>query len=143
MIVGAFSMLINSQSNVNFSTSDSSTITMSGNQTLDNDTSQLSQEQTNAVFNIDMTTGLIALIIVLVVVGVVAGIRVLGSGLSSYSVMLIHKSTVYYGLWGVFSAFSFGLFLGIPIFGVLIWFALTLVYSIGFFSTLNSSESGD
>jgi hypothetical protein len=90
-----------------------------------------------------MTTGLIALIIVLVVVGVVAGIRVLGSGLSSYSVMLIHKSTVYYGLWGVFSAFSFGLFLGIPIFGVLIWFALTLVYSIGFFSTLNSSESGD
>jgi hypothetical protein len=90
-----------------------------------------------------MTTGLIILIIVFVTVGVLAGIRILGSGLSSYSVQLIHKATVYYGLWSIFSAFSITSFTIIPIFGLFIWFGLTLIYTIGFFQTLNGGTEDD
>ena len=114
-----------------------SDIASGGNQTLTGEEQEISQEISDAVFDINMTTGIIALIIGLVAIGVVAGIRVLGSGLSEYSIKLIHKSATYYGLWGVFSALSFTLFSGIPTFGLFIWLGLTLVYSLGFFQTLD------
>ena len=111
-------------------------ISAEGNQTLNEEESKYIKETSSAVFDINMTTGIIALIIGLVAVGVIAGIRILGSGLSEYSVKLIHKSTVYYGLWGIFSAFSFVAFESIPFFGLFIWLGLTLIYSLGFFKTL-------
>jgi len=88
-------------------------------------------------FDINMVTGFLVLVLGLVVVGVVAGIRILGSGLSEYSVNLIHKSVVYYGIWGVLSAIGYGVFLTFPYgFGVILWFGLTFVYTLGFFQTL-------
>ena len=136
-IVSGFSQLYY-YSNTNLGYSGSlSDIASGGNQTLTGEEQEISQEISDAVFDINMTTGIVALIIGLVAIGVIAGIRVLGSGLSEYSVKLIHKSATYYGLWGVFSALSFGLFSGIPTFGLFIWLGLTLVYSLGFFSTLD------
>lgn len=117
-------------------------IQASGNQTLGETEQELQQESTDAVFDINMTTGIIALIIGLVVVGVLAGIRVLGSGLSEFSVKLIYNSTVYYGLWGIFSALSFPVFLTIPTFGLLLWLSLTLLYSLGFFQTTHGASGG-
>lgn len=113
-----------------------------GNQTINEEQSEYTGEATDAVFDINMTTGIIALIIGLVVVGVVAGIRILGSGLSEHSVKLIYNSTTYYGLWGVFSALSFPLFLAIDFLqaGLFAWLILTLIYSLGFFQTMNGSS---
>lgn len=114
-----------------------------GEQILNGTTSTMEQQGSTAIFDVNMTGGLIALIVVLVVVGAVAGIRVLGSGLSTYSVALIHKSAVYYGLWGVFSGLSYVAFASLPIFGLFLWVGLTLIYSLGFFQTLNGSNTGE
>lgn len=107
-----------------------------GNITENGEQKELGTQGTEAVFDVNMTTGLIALIIGLVIVGVVAGIRVLDSGLSEYSVKLIYNATVYYGLWGMFSILSYGILAVIPLIGVIAWFILTLIYSLGFFETM-------
>lgn len=86
-----------------------------------------------AAFNVEMTTGVIALIIAMSAVAVLAGLRLFSSGLSETSIKIIYNSTVYYGLWGIFSALSYPLFLAIPILGVFGWFILTLIYSLGYF----------
>lgn len=114
-------------------------IAQEGGQTLNEEESQLKQEAADAVFNVNMIAGFIALIIGLVAVGVVAGVHVLSSGLSEYSVQLIHKATTYYGLWGVFSALAFIGFASIPYFGGFFWLGLTLAYSLGFFQSLGGS----
>ena len=113
-------------------------IASGGNQTANEAETEIRQEMGDAVFDINMTSGLIALIIGLVAVGVVAGVQFLGSGLDTYSVKLIHKSTTYFGLWGIFSALSFTVFSSIPFFGLFIWLGLTLVYTLGFFQTLGN-----
>ena len=111
-----------------------------GNQTISGETDEYTGEAQDAVFDINMISGVIGLIIGLVAVGVIAGIHILGSGISEHSVKLIYNSTTYYGLWGVFSALAFPVFLGIPMFGLFIWLGLTLVYSLGFFETLHGGS---
>lgn len=135
LIAGVNQLYVLSSSDLSYSNTLSG-IAQQGNQTLNSDESQLKQEAADAAFSINMTAGFIALIIGLVAVGVVAGIRVLGSGLSEYSVQLIHKATVYYGLWGVFSALGFTGLTSLPLFGGLFWFGMTLAYSLGFFQSL-------
>ena len=136
-IVSGFSQLYY-YSNTDLAYSGSiSDIASGGNQTLTGEEQEITQEMEDAIFDINMVSGMVSLIIGLVAVGVLAGVQVLGSGLSEYSVKLIHKSVTYYGLWGVFSALSFTLFSGIPTFGLFIWLGLTLVYSLGFFQTLD------
>lgn len=123
---------------INFTSSTAtSAYNITGNQTLDSVTYELSNVGASTVWDVNMTAGIIALIIALVAVGVAAGITVLGSGLSNFSVQLIYKSATYYGLWGVFSALGFVGFSSIPIFGLMLWLVLTLIYSVGFFQTLN------
>lgn len=142
-VLTAFSQLM-AYSSIDYTYSSSNTIDpATGEQIVNGTSSTLEQQGSNAIFDVNMTAGLIALIIALVVVGAVAGIRVLGSGLSNYSVQLIHKAAVYYGLWGIFSALSYVAFSSIPIFGLFLWIGLTLVYSIGFFQTLNAQGGGD
>lgn len=106
-------------------------------QIIENGTStQIETASSSAVFDINMTVGLIALIIGLVVVGVIAGIKVLGSGLDSHSVKLIYNSAVYYGIWGIFSALAFTFFNEFPLgIGLFLWLGITIVYSFGFFET--------
>lgn len=131
-------LLPTGSSTINFtSTSTTGAYNITGNQTLDATTSVLTNTGVSSVWDINMTAGIIALIIALVAVGVAAGITVLGSGLSNFSVQLIYKSATYYGLWGVFSALGFVGFSSIPIFGLMLWLILTLIYSVGFFQTLN------
>jgi hypothetical protein len=135
LMAGINQLYVLSSSDLSYSNTLSG-IAQEGNQTLNSEESQLKQEAADAAFNVNMTAGFIALIIGLVAVGVVAGIRVLGSGLSEYSVQLIHKATTYYGLWGVFSALGFTGFNTIPYFGLFLWFGMTLIYSLGFFQSL-------
>jgi len=135
LIAGVNQLYVLSSSDLSYSNTLAG-IAQEGNQTLNEEESQLRQEAADAAFNINMTAGFIALIIGLVAVGVVAGIKVLGSGLDTYSVQLIHKSTVYFGLWGVFSALAVTGFLSVPLFGAFFWFGLTLAYSLGFFQSL-------
>lgn len=94
----------------------------------------------NANFNVEMTTGIIALIVGCTVIATISGVRLFSTGLSEQSIKIIYNSTVYYGLWGIFSALSYPMFTNLPIFGVFAWFMLTLVYSIGFFETTHGGQ---
>lgn len=136
LIVGAFYQLVNVGS-ADFTYNETLAIdTVYGNQTINGSETEYTQNIDSGTFDVDMTTGLVVLIIGLVVIGVVAGIKVLGSGLDSFSVKLIYKATTYFGLWSMFSVFSIGFFTAIPYFGLLFWFGLTTVFSLGFFQTL-------
>ena len=96
----------------------------------------------NTVFSVEMTSGVIALIIGLTAIAVVSGVKLFGSGLSETSIKIIYNSTVYYGLWGIFSALSYPMFLGMPLFiGVFGWFFITLIYSLGYFESTWSHGS--
>lgn len=126
-------------SNLDLSHNDSRIIDSYGSTITENGTSSsVETESVTAVFNINMVSGVIALIIGLVAIGVVAGIRVLGSGLSEHSVKLIYNSSVYYGMWGIFSALAFPVFTEIPLMGLFFWLGLTLVYTLGFFETTHN-----
>ena len=119
------------------------TIVFSGNQTVDGVPSQYQTDTTQAVFDINATAGLIVLIVGLVAIGVIAGIRILGSGLSEHSVKLIYNATTYYGLWGIFSALSFVAFSSMWLMGLFLWLGLTIVYSLGFFETTHGGGGSE
>lgn len=130
--VYAFSQ--NTVTTIDLSYNSSTTIDSQTGQLIQNKTlTEISTSSTNAIFDINMTGGFIALIVTLIVVGVLAGIQVLGSGLSDSSVKLIYSSTVWFGLWGVFSGLTFVLFVSLQIAGLIMWFGLTLIYALGFF----------
>lgn len=138
LFLGVFYQLINF-SQADFSYNETLTVQgINASQFINGTETAFVSDIDSGVFDINMVSGFLVLIIGLVVVGVVAGIRILGSGLSEYSVDLIHKSVVYYGIWGVLSAVAYGVFLTFPYnFGVLLWFGLTFVYTLGFFHTLH------
>lgn len=89
--------------------------------------------------------GFLALLIVFVAIGAIAGIHFLGSGLSDSSINIIYKSAFYYTLWGVFSVLGLGVgdygLSSIPIFGTVIYIVFTLMYIIGVQSQINTHES--
>lgn len=101
-----------------------------GNITVDGTAQRIeSDEQFN--FGIDPVSGAIAIIVTLIALGGVVGIQVLGSGLNSVSSMAIFKLTAFYSIWAIVAVLGIGTILAIPIFGWVIFFALTLAYTIG------------
>lgn len=108
-----------------------------GNQTLTGEESELELEQGSLSLDFSMTVGLVAIIIGAIALGLI-GIQVLGSGLSDFSVKIIWNGIVYYGLWSIFSILAFNPIVGIPFFGLLLWFFLTLFYSLGVFGKMGS-----
>lgn len=81
-------------------------------------------------FNIDAYTGAIGWFVVIIGIGVGAGIAVLGSGLSETSVNLLYKAIFYGALWGILSVFPITLMFDIYLFGPIIYITLTIVYVI-------------
>lgn len=104
----------------------------------------LGETQTNTVnFDISSSIGLIALIVGLMAIATVVGIRVLGSGVSDVSVSTLILGTSYLAVWGVFSVLALELILAINLLGPILYFALTILYTIGIISSLNGGGSSD
>lgn len=101
------------------------------NQTIDGSpqTGELEGYEVTAGF--DLESGVIAIIVVMIAIGVIAGIQVLGSGLSDFSVSVIYKSVFFYSIWIIISAFGYDALGSIPIIGSIFYFILTLFYSLG------------
>jgi len=108
-----------------------------GNQTLDGSEQELELEQGNLDLSFGMTSGLVAIIISAIALGLI-GLKVLGSGLNPTSVKIIWNGIVFYGLWLIFSVMSYNAIVSIPIFGVILWFLITFVYSLGVFGKMGS-----
>lgn len=96
----------------------------------------------DVLFNIDTSTLIVAGIVLIVSIGIIAGvtgIQVLGSGLSPSSVRIIILITSYVGIWSVLSILAFSLIVSIEIFGSVIYISLTLAYVIGVIQKISGS----
>jgi hypothetical protein len=91
-------------------------------------------------FAINETQGMMAIVIAVSIIGSIIGIRVLGSGLSEMTVKILYNTIFFYGVWALFSVFSLGLLLLIPIGGWIIYFILTGMLSFGIVQQINSSS---
>ena len=81
-------------------------------------------------FNIDAYTGAIGWLVIIVAIGVGAGVAILGSGIGGVSVNLLYKSIFYGTVWGIVSIFPAPLMFEIYLFGPSIYITLTIVYVI-------------
>lgn len=95
-----------------------------------------------AGFNISGAIGLIALVVALVVVAVLAGIRLFGSGVSDFSVSTLVKGGGLISLWAVFSVLAMGMITQIPLLGPIFYFFITGLYTVGIIGAIGGS-SGD
>lgn len=137
IVIGTFTQLYDDEP-VNFSSLDTSdTYYDSINSTVNGTSQEVSVEDVTYDINFDMESGLIALIIAVAVLAVL-GVSVLGSNLfSEFGHKMITNISIFYGLWAIFSVFSYDSIASIPSFGVLFWFILTFVYSMGVFSRIS------
>lgn len=97
---------------------------------------------TGGIFSFDLFTGdgLLVVLLVLVAAAILLGISVFGSGLSEFSQNLVLKSVGFFGLWAALVLFSSSIITnGTGIYGVLIYFGLTLMYGVGFISDVSGS----
>ena len=78
-----------------------------------------------------ISAGVLSLLISSVALGVCSGIHIFGSGLADISVEIFFKTTVYYGIWLLFSILAMTLFMEIPVFGLPLYFMLTFFYTLG------------
>lgn len=112
------------------------TVTSSG-EIIENGTSTSVQTGSTSI-NFDLNTIMyfVALIYGVGILAGILGINFLGSGLSERAQRIIFNVAVCYGFWGIFSALMLTLLLTVPIFGLILWVAMTFIYTLGFFKRI-------
>ena len=80
--------------------------------------------------SISSSLGIIALIIGLMALAIVAGLSILGSGISETSVSALWLGTGLIALWGIFSAIALNLIILIEL-GPIFYIVLTFCYCVG------------
>lgn len=120
-----------------FDSDETQTQNLVANQTLNGTSQELELEQGSLDLGFNMTYGLVAVIVSAIALGLI-GLNVLGSGLSDFSVKIIWNGIVFYGLWLIFSVLSYSSIVSIPTFGIIFWFLLTFVYTLGIFNRMGS-----
>lgn len=81
-------------------------------------------------FTIWSSAAAMVILIAAIAVGIIAGIKVLGSGLNDTSQKMIFNSVLFLGLWACLSAVSSNFLFGLTIITFL-WVGLTIMYVIG------------
>jgi len=99
------------------------------------------EELSDARIRITDTLVFIAVFVGLIVLIGIVGIRIFGSGLAETSVSSIVTITSFLLLWGLLSAFGYGLLNDIPVLGTVVWIALTFMYMLGVIFTI--TDAGD
>lgn len=94
-------------------------------------TESFSISNIGATFYIDEFQGAIVIIIALLIIAVIIGLNIFGSGLSDQSVRIITLGLVYYGIWSIFSVLSYTLIVSIEVIGALVYIILTVMFTIG------------
>lgn len=97
---------------------------------------EFSASDTQVTFNYDFSVWISALVTAAIAVGIAAGVRALGSGLSLFSQQLVFLSVLYGAIWAVLSVLSYPVLSSIPVFGIMIYAALSLMYFAGFIQKL-------
>ena len=101
-------------------------------------------------FTVDLYSpeALLTLLVAAIAIGILAGVRVVSSGLSESSGGLVLNAIIFMGLWGVLSIVSTPMFFdesfNLPDsavnVGLMLWMVLTICYSIGFIQEANGGD---
>jgi len=91
-------------------------------------------------FNIWGVTGALVIIVAAIAVGIIAGITVLGSGISERSQSLIYNGILFLGLWSCLTIISSRFFLD-SLIPTLFWISLTIIYILGLGIHMSNSDS--
>lgn len=91
-------------------------------------------------FDIWDSTGILVIMIVAIGIGIVAGIRVIGSGLSPESQMMIFNSIFFLGLWSCLTVISRDVLFENSMTSIL-WFILTAMFVVGLATHLNRNAT--
>jgi len=137
-LITIFTQLINI-GNTSFGYEGSQEQGISGTQTLNETENTLEVAGGSLSLDYNLTVGIVAIIVSAIVLGLI-GINVLGSGLPDFSVKIIWNGIIFYGLWAIFSVTGYNFFASIPVIGVVLWVALTLVYGLGVFGRMGGSN---
>lgn len=122
-------------------TGGSSTLEASGEVNVNGTTSTF-ESPAGGLFSFDLFTGdgLLVVLILIAAAGVLLGITVFGSGLSDMSQQLAFKGLAFFGLWAALVLFTSSVITeGTGIYGLLIYFGLTLMYGVGFITDVSGS----
>jgi len=93
-------------------------------------------------FDIWGSTGAMAVLILALTLGIVAGIGFLGSGLGPHAQKLIFMGTAYLGLWAVFVVMGGTKILdGTGNLGIAFFILLTTIFVIGFVTDASGSDN--
>lgn len=92
--------------------------------------------------DVGSSLGFIGLVFGVMALATIAGLQVLGSGISDESVSAIVKGSALITLWGFFSAMSLALILTIPYsLGAIFYFFLTGIYTLGIINQIGHPGS--
>lgn len=83
--------------------------------------------------------GVLAVMIGVIIASAVVGVRIVGSGIGEFSASVIIIGGVLVSIWAFFSFIAYGLLFTIPLsLGVLFYFAISLLYTVGIIQLLGS-----
>lgn len=88
-------------------------------------------QQLGLKFSINESLGWIAILIGILTVATMAGFQFLGSGLSDSASHILISLAFYVGFWLILTVFAYPLLESIKIYGLFIFFILTLMYLYG------------
>lgn len=91
-------------------------------------------------FNMWLATGAMVILVIAISVGIIAGLNILGSGLSPVSQTMIFNATLYGGLWACLSVVSRDYLFTTTIL-TLLWISITVIYILGIGSEMTGNSS--
>jgi len=91
-------------------------------------------------FNFDVQIGLIATVIGVASLTIIFTIQILGTGVSETGGRTLQIIVGYVGFWLMLTVFSGEFINGIPIFGLIFYLFLTILYAIGLFKKMNGES---
>jgi len=91
-------------------------------------------------FNIWGLSGAMVILTIAITVGILAGIHVIGTGISETSQKIIVMGILYLGLWAYLSIVS-ATFFFVNTITIVFWVSLTTIYIVGFGSELTGGDT--
>lgn len=136
-------MLINDQtiSYGNFGTNYTAD-NQTGTQTINGTETTYGTEDYSLTAEFDLGAGILVVVAGSLILVIVLGVTVLGSGMKEYTVRTVYTCVVLYALWFLVSVLGIVGLSTIPIFGYLTYFVLTLFYSLGCISEVSGTGTG-
>lgn len=96
----------------------------------------------NTEFDIGSTLSFLAIVGVIIAIGTIAGLKVLGSGISDISVSAIMIGGGLVTIWIFLTAIAAPFILEIPVVGVAFYAAISLTYTLGIINQISGTGDG-